>query len=93
MNILVAEDERRYAEPLLALLEKNGCNPILKATPEAVCDFVKSDNPIDIALLDLMLGKDCSVQDGIGTVLAVRQAHPVLPILLFTAHVNPESWE
>lgn len=86
MRILIVEDEKRLADGIKALLEKNGY------AADIVFDGIAGlDNALsgiyDIVLLDIMLPK----MDGLAVLSALRKEKMTVPVLLLTARSEVED--
>lgn len=86
MRILIVEDEKRLAEGIKALLEKNGY-----AADTAYDGVSGLDNALsgiyDVILLDIMLPK----MDGLTVLRQMRREKIVTPVLLLTARSEIED--
>lgn len=86
MRILIVEDEKRLAEGIKALLEKNGY------AADIAFDGVSGlDNALsgiyDVILLDIMLPK----MDGFSVLKVLRKEKVTVPVLLLTARSEVED--
>ena len=91
MKILIVEDAKHFSRPLLKYLEKSGNIVFLIDNSSDLRSFINSNEPIDFALLDLALGQQDSISEGIDNISLLRRAYPFLPILVFTAHARTHS--
>lgn len=80
-KVLVVDDspvDRRLAG---GLLEKRGFTPIYAANGRQALALLAQDPP-DIVVTDLQMPE----MDGLTLVEAIRKSHPMIPVLLMTAH-------
>ena len=86
MRILVVEDEKRLAEGIKALLEKNGYAADI--SPDGISGLDNALSGIyDIILLDIMLPR----MDGFSVLRALRKEKITTPVLLLTARSEVED--
>lgn len=83
-RVLVVEDDVSLRRLIADFLESNGISAI-EATGAADVTRRMQDSPVDLILLDLLLGRD----DGLDILRTVRAAHDT-PIILMTAHRSDE---
>jgi len=78
-KILLADDEKNFAEVLKTELNEAGYNVILvRDGVEAVIKAI--DNRFDMALLDIMMPN----LDGVNAVRILKKMHPDLPVITFS---------
>ena len=80
MNILVIEDEAKFAKILKKGLQQSGYETDLAADGEEGYAKVRSNN-YDLILLDLMLPK----MSGLDLIPKIRECNPTVPIIAVTA--------
>jgi two-component system response regulator AtoC len=83
-TILVVEDEQAQRETLCAFLGED--YTMLEAANGAEAINHVKDNAVDLAFLDLRLGRE----DGLDILRKLRDEAPGLPVIMLTAHGTPE---
>jgi DNA-binding NtrC family response regulator len=83
-TILVVEDEQAQRETLCAFLGED--YTMLEAANGAEALAHVKDHAIDLAFLDLRLGRE----DGLDILRKLREEAPGLPVIMLTAHGTPE---
>lgn len=79
-RILIVEDEEHLREPLSDFFRAEGFAVDAAADGEQALELARAATP-DCVILDVMLPK----RDGLSVCRELRQAHPLLPIILLTA--------
>lgn len=87
MRILICEDSVLLREGLVRLLEHNG-HQVVAALPDTtgVADAVTEQDP-ELCILDVRLPPTFT-DEGIRLALALRAAHPQLPVLVLSQYVE-----
>jgi PAS domain S-box-containing protein len=88
-TILVVEDEAIIALSLRRTLEKWGYAVLTAGTGEKAVELAKSDIEIDLALMDINLGRGMDGTQAAAAILTMRS----LPIVFHTSHSERETVE
>lgn len=91
MRVLLVEDDSSYAQPLAEMLCESGYEVDLCKTTEALREYLLSPPTISLAILDLFLGYDRPLGEGLENIATVRRVFPMVPILVFTGHATESS--
>ncbi len=83
-KILVVEDERGIQIALSGVLKKEGYEVLLASSAEEALAILDQE-PVDLVLTDLSLGKGPS---GMDVLVASKQKRPEAPVIMITAHGN-----
>lgn len=86
-TILIVEDEAIIALSLRRTLEKWGYAVLTTGTGEKAVELAKTDVPIDLALMDINLGRGMDGPQAATTILKMRS----LPIDFHTSHSERET--
>jgi len=89
MRILICEDSVLLREGLIRLLQHSG-HEVVAALPDAsdVATAVENSNP-ELCILDVRLPPSFT-DEGIRAALALRAAHPELPLLVLSQYVEEQ---
>ncbi len=87
-RILVVDDNRANLSLLRALLEKEGYEIACASDGVEAVDAVRSDSPA-LVVLDLNMPK----MDGFEALSKIRESHPDLPVVVFSAHTSEGAEE
>ena len=79
-NILIADDEKEIVQLLKVYLETIGVS-VLEANDGAQAMALLEQNPVDLALVDLMMPKI----DGYQLIKAIRQQEKYIPVIVISA--------
>lgn len=79
-NILIADDEKEIVQLLKIYLETIGVS-VLEANDGAQAMALLEQNPVDLALVDLMMPKI----DGYQLIKAIRQQEKYIPVIVISA--------
>jgi DNA-binding NtrC family response regulator len=83
-KILVVEDERGIQIALSGVLKKEGYEVLLASSADEALTILDQE-PVDLVLTDLSLGKGPS---GMDVLVAAKQKRPEAPVIMITAHGN-----
>lgn len=81
MNILIAEDEKRLADALRFLLEREGYRVDTIHDGQEALDYIESNNVYDLFILDIMMPR----LSGLELLETIRKKSVDTPVLMLTA--------
>lgn len=81
MNVLVAEDEKRLAEALRYLLEREGYHVDVVHDGQQALDYVESPLAYDLFIFDIMMPR----LNGLDLLTTIRKKSDATPVLMLTA--------
>ncbi len=85
-KVLIVDDDSEFGLVAKNLVEIEGFAAHLASTAREALE-VSGSQPFDVVLLDLMLGET----SGLDLLRTMRQRHPLLPVILVTAHGSIET--
>jgi len=84
-NVLVADDQADILHALRVLLRGEGCKAKTVSTPDEALEAL-SQNPFDVALIDLNYARDTtSGKEGLDLIASIQKLDPDIPIVVMTA--------
>lgn len=86
VRILIADDEERWRRLVGDYMRNEGYYVIEASNGQEAVDIVRSDNSIDLAILDIMM----PVMDGVAACQVIREFSRI-PIIMLTAKSDEES--
>lgn len=81
MNILVAEDEKRLAEALRFILEREGYRTDVVHDGQQALDYIESSTSYDLFIFDIMMPR----VNGLDLLSRIRKNSNETPVLMLTA--------
>ncbi len=85
-QLLLVDDEKRFLTSTQALLKKRGVNTFIAKNGSDAMEILDTER-IDVVILDVkMLGLD-----GIEALRVIKKRHPLVEVIMLTAHVSAES--
>ncbi|MEP7271587.1 MAG: sigma-54 dependent transcriptional regulator [Acidobacteriota bacterium] len=85
-KVLIVDDDAEFGIVAKNLVEVEGFSAHLVSTAREALE-VSGSQPFDVVLLDLMLGET----SGLDLLRTIRLRHPLLPVILVTAHGSIET--
>ena len=86
LRILVVDDKEKVRESLSLSLRHRGFSPLSASNEEEAWKAINTDT-VDLALIDVMLGKD----NGLELLKKIRDLDPPVPVLIFTGYGTIET--
>ncbi len=85
-GILIIDDDKQVLKSLKIWLKNEGYRPMTAANGDEALEVIK-DNTIEVVLVDFRLGKE----DGIRVAQRVKQADPLLKVIMLTGFPSYET--
>ena len=85
-RILVVDDEASIRESLAGILSDEGFEPVCAAGAEEGLELIDREE-IDLVLLDIWMPG----MDGMEALARIKEAHPLLPVIMVSGHGNIET--
>ena len=82
--ILIADDDDAVRASLALLLKQGGYRTHAVATPDAAIEWL-AQHPCALVLQDMNFSRRTSGDEGLELLRRIREAHPLLPVILITA--------
>jgi len=86
VRLLLVDDEEHFRNALAKRLGKRGIT-VLQAGDGRICLDVMAANPVDVVVMDVKMPG----MDGIETLRAAKQKHPLTEIILLTGQANTDD--
>lgn len=85
-NVLIIDDEDGLRYTLTRVLKSAGCEVSAAADAPQALELIDT-TPLDLVYLDIHLPS----MNGLEVLKKIRASHPLLPVILFTAHASLQS--
>ncbi|MBU2551207.1 MAG: response regulator [Proteobacteria bacterium] len=88
-KVMLVDDEKPFVEAVSKRLDKRGCKIIAAYSGEEAMTKLNSKEGanVDVVLLDVKMPG----MDGNDTLKAIKQAHPLIEVIMLTGHGTMES--
>jgi DNA-binding NtrC family response regulator len=88
-SVLLVDDEKAFVETFVKRLEKRDLRVATAYSgPEALDKLAAEEKPkIDVVILDVKMPG----MDGLETLARIKEAHPLLEVIMLTGHATVES--
>jgi CheY-like chemotaxis protein len=90
MKILVVEDNKPIADRITEFLQESDFDVVVENSSASLKRRIQQDHGIEMVVLDLLLGRQESVEGGLENIETIRVHRPFVPILVFTEHAQKE---
>ena len=85
MKLLLVDDESDFLNTLLKRMKRREVDVHGAKSGEEALDWLKT-NPIDVVILDVRMPG----MDGIETLKAIKNRHPLIEVIMLTGHASME---
>ena len=86
-RVLLVDDERAFAESLAKRLSLREIETACAFSGQQALLYLQIDSAIDVVILDLRM----PAMNGIETIRAIKERHPLLEVVMLTGHATIES--
>jgi len=88
-SVLVVDDEIQFVETLVKRLEKRGVKTRFAHSGQGALDSLAGSGATrtDVVILDVKMPG----MDGLETLAAIKEAHPLVEVIMLTGHATVES--
>jgi len=85
VKVLLVDDETEFVNTLTKRINKRDINAFSVGSGEAALEFLDR-NPVDVVVLDVKMPG----MDGIQTLRAIKERHPLIEVIMLTGHASVE---
>lgn len=86
IRVLVVDDERDFAAPLVRRLKLRGLETLSASSGVQALDML-AERPMDVVILDVRMPG----MDGIQAIKEIKARHPLLEVIMLTGHADLEA--
>jgi DNA-binding response OmpR family regulator len=87
INVLLVDDETTFADVIGNRLKKRNIDVMLASSGMEALKILDVENSIDAVILDVKM----PIMDGIETLAEMKIRHPLIEVIMLTAHATGES--
>ena len=86
-KILLVDDEAAFVDAMVKRLSKRDFELLTAYSGQEALDVLKRDDDVDVVILDVKMPG----LDGIETLKKIKSKHPLVEVIMLTAHATVES--
>ena len=86
-NILLVDDEEPFVETMAKRLNKREFTVLTAFSGQESMDKLEKDTSVEVVVLDVKMPG----MDGVDTLRAIKQHHPLVEVIMLTGHATVES--
>lgn len=86
-NLLLVDDEQSFVEIMSQRLRRRGFIVAYAFSGQEALNRLEADDSIDVVILDVKMPG----MDGLETLNAIKNAHPLMEVIMLTGHATVES--
>ncbi len=86
-KILLVDDEAAFVDAMVKRLSKRDFELLTANSGQEALDALKRDDDVDVVILDVKMPG----MDGIETLKKIKSKHPLVEVIMLTAHATVES--